>query len=353
MQLVECVPNFSEGRNEKIIRSITAAIKRVYGANLLNVESGASTNRTVITFVGEPDAVGEAAFQAIAKACELIDMREHKGEHPRIGATDVCPFVPVHGITMKECIVLAEQVGQRVGNQLHVPVYLYAQAARSAERRNLANIRRGEYEFLPTKMKEDWFHPDFGPHEFNARSGATVIGARPVLVAYNINLGTRSLKVARQIAAVIRATDRHPASIKQAAVSGDAEKIDGLSGSLPDCRAIGWYINEYEMAQVSINLLDFRVTGLHQAFEEVCRQAKKLAVSVTGSEIVGLVPLEAMLMAGRHYLADPIGRHEAANEDLVAVAVKSLGLSRLSEFNPHNKIFEYSLGIKNTADWPH
>lgn len=346
MQLVECVPNFSEGRNKKVIDAITDTIRGVAGVNLLDVDPGFSTNRTVVTFVGGPEEVVEAAYQAISRASQLIDMKGHKGEHPRMGATDVCPFVPVSGVSMADCVALAKKLGERVGGDLGIPIYLYGEAAQRPERRSLADIRQGEYEALPAKMKDPSFVPDFGPTKFNAESGATVIGARQFLIAYNVNLNTRSKKLANEIALNIREAGRAKRNDR-----GEIEKdADGKSvkvpGTLKEVRAVGWYVDEYQRAQVSINLTDFKVTSLHQAFDEVCRQAELLGVRVTGSEIVGLVPLEPMLEAGRHYLRKQ-GRSTAVSEaELVECAVQSLGLADLSPFNAAEKIIEYRVAEK-------
>lgn len=347
MQLVECVPNFSEGRNEKVINAIADSIKSVQGANLLDIDPGWSTNRTVFTFVGEPDVVVEAAFQAIKTAAALIDMRNHKGEHPRMGATDVCPFIPVSGITMEECARLAERLGERVGKELAIPVYLYAEAAKRPDRVSLADIRKGEYEALPAKMAEDSFRPDFGPAKFNAQAGATVIGARPFLIAYNVNLNTKSKKLANEIALTIREQGRSKKDADGNIVrdaSGSAVKV---AGTLNACRAVGWYVDEYRRAQVSINLIDYSITSLHQAFDEVARAAGELGLIATGSEIVGLVPLAPMLEAGRHYLRKQ-GRSTGVSEkELIETAVQSLGLAELSPFDPAQKIIEYRVASKS------
>jgi glutamate formiminotransferase/formiminotetrahydrofolate cyclodeaminase len=343
MRLVECVPNFSEGRNEKVINAIADSIRAINGVKLLDVDPGYSTNRTVVTFVGEPEAAVEAAFQAIATAAKLIDMRKHSGEHARMGATDVCPFVPVSGISMEECAALSEALAKRVGEELKIPVYLYANAAKRPDRESLADIRKGEYEALPSKMKDDSFIPDYGPREFNAQTGATVIGARPFLLAYNINLNTKSKKLANEIALNIREAgrakkDSDGKAVKDAA--GNAVKVPGI---LKACRAVGWYVDEYERAQVSINLIDHKVTSLHQAFDACCEEAEKLGLRVTGSEIVGLVPLEPMLEAGKHYLRKQ-GRSTGVSEsDLVTIAIQSLGLSDLLPFERNSKIIEYKV----------
>jgi glutamate formiminotransferase/formiminotetrahydrofolate cyclodeaminase len=339
--LVECVPNFSEGRNEKVINAIADAIRGVNGVKLLDVDPGASTNRTVVTLVGSPDEVVEAAFQAIARASQLIDMRQHHGEHPRMGATDVCPFVPVSGLTMQDCVELARTLGERVGRELGIPVYLYSEAATRPERRNLADIRQGEYEALSEKMKDANFKPDFGPSSFNAQSGATVIGARPFLIAYNVNLNTKSKKLANEIALNIREAGRAKRNGQGEIDKDAAGKNIIMPGLLKEVRAVGWYVDEYKRAQVSINLTNFDVTSLHQAFDQVCKEGQKLGLRVTGSEIVGLVPLKAMLDAGRHYL-NLQGRSTGVSEaELVEIAVQSLGLCDLTAFNPAEKIIDY------------
>lgn len=341
MRLVECVPNFSEGRNSKVIDAIADAIKGVEGVELLDIDPGRGTNRTVMTFVGEPQAALEAAFQAISRAAALIDMRQHQGAHPRMGATDVCPFIPVSGVTMQECVELAKQLGKRVGDELGIPVYLYAEAAQVPARASLADIRKGEYEALPEKMKTPDFKPDFGPCKFNSVSGATVIGARPFLIAYNVNLNTRSQKLANEIALNIREAGRSKRD-GNGKILRDAEGNPvSEPGTLKACRAVGWYIDEFNRAQVSINLIDFKTTSVHQAFDEVCRQADKLGLRVTGSEIVGLIPLVPMLQAGRHYLSKQGRCTGVSDAELVQIAVQSLGLSDLSPFDPRQKIIEY------------
>lgn len=343
IRLVECVPNFSEGRDRKIIDAIADAIAAVSGVRLLDVDPGASTNRTVMTFVAPPELIVEAAFQAISKAAQLIDMRRHRGEHPRMGATDVCPFVPVTGVSMEDCVKLAEELGKRVGAQLGIPVYLYAEAARKDSRRSLADIRQGEYEALCEKMKSPDFQPDFGPNQFNAVSGATVIGARPFLIAYNVNLNTRSKKLANEIALNIREAGRAKRDERGEIVKDAEGNTVKVPGTLKECRAVGWYVDEYERAQVSINLTNFEVTSLHDAFDEVSRQAEKLGMRVTGSEIVGLVPLKPMLAAGEHYLRKQGRSTGVPEEELISCAVQSLGLSELSPFKPAEKIVEQTV----------
>ncbi len=342
MRLVECVPNFSDGRNQKVINAIADAITAVEGVRLLDVDPGKSTNRTVVTMVGEPEAVSEAAFQAIARAAQLIDMKTHKGEHPRIGATDVCPFIPISGLTMEDCAELARKLGKRVGDELGIPVYLYAEAASSPERRNLADLRQGEYEDLARRMSNG-FKPDFGPAKFNAEAGATVIGARPFLIAYNVNLNTKSKKLANEIALTIREAGRAQRDsngniIKDA--SGQSVKQAGL---LKACKAVGWYVDEYGRAQISINLVDYHQTSLEHAFDECCRQAEMLGMRVTGSEIVGMLPLEPLLQAGRHYLHKQGRSTGVPDSELIACAVMSLGLAELSPFDPQKKIIEYAI----------
>jgi glutamate formiminotransferase/formiminotetrahydrofolate cyclodeaminase len=339
--LVECVPNFSEGRDRSVLDAIAREIAGTDGARLLDVDPGADTNRTVVTFVGSPEAVAEAAFRAIRCASERIDMSKHKGAHPRMGATDVCPFVPVSGVTMEECAEIARRVGERVGRELSIPVYLYEHAATRPEWRSLANIRAGEYEGLDAKLRDPAWKPDFGPAKFHARAGATVIGAREFLIAYNVNLNTRDKKLANEIALNIRETGRiakGPDGQTLLDSSGNAVRRAGLLKSI---RAVGWTIEEYGCAQVSINLLDYHVTPVHAAFEACVDEAAKLGLRATGSELVGLIPLEAVLMAGRYYLARQ-GRSTGVPEaELVHVAVQSLGLSSISPFDPAKKIIEY------------
>ena len=335
-RIVECVPNFSEGRDQSVIDRITAEIEKVEGAKLLDVDCGRDTNRTVVTFAGGPEAVLEAAFQAIRCASELIDMRRHAGAHPRMGATDVCPLVPVAGVTMAECIELARRLGQRVAEELAIPVYLYEEAAAAPERRSLAWLRSGEYEGLAAKLERPEFRPDFGEAIFNARSGATVIGARQFLIAWNINLNTTSVRLAREIATRLR---EKGGKVRNRA-TGVTETVPGL---LPAVRAVGWYIDEYGLAQVSINLLDFHITPLHRVFEEAERLAADCGLRVTGSELVGLVPLAALVDCGRHFLARQGGCRAVSESELVRVAVQSLGLGDVAPFEPQHKIIEYRL----------
>ncbi len=346
-RLVECVPNFSEGRDMNIIKQITDAIESVEGVKLLNVDPGKATNRTVVTFVGEPEAVVEAAFRGIKKAAELIDMSKHHGEHPRMGATDVVPFVPISGVTMEEAVQYARQLAKRVGEELKIPVYLYEFAATSEERRNLANIRSGEYEALPEKLKDPKWKPDFGPAQWNehiAKTGATVIGARNFLIAYNVNLNTTSTRRANAIAFDVREIGR----IKRIGDPITGKKVldeNGnpvrIPGTLRKVKAIGWYIEEYGICQISMNLTDINVTPMHIAFDEVSEKARLRGVRVTGSEIVGLVPLKAMIDAGKYFLRKQKRSLGIPEEDIIKIAIKSLGLDDLRPFNPKEKIIEY------------
>ncbi len=337
MQLIECVPNFSEGRDPTVIDAITSAIAATEGAVLLDVDPGAATNRTVVTFVGTPEAVEEAAFQAIRTAATLIDMTKHHGEHPRMGATDVCPFVPLQDVTMEECVAVAGRLGRRVGEELGIPVFLYEAAATDAERRSLAVIRRGEYEALSDRTDA----PDFGPREFNPRSGATAIGAREFLIAYNINLNTRDRKLANQIAGVLRETGR-PRRDEAGTIVRDADgTILREAGEFKELRGVGWYIEEYGRAQLSFNLTNYKVTSLHQVFDAACREAEARGLRVTGSELVGLVPRQALLAAGDHYLARQGTTSGVPESERIHSAVLSLGLDDLGSFDPASKVIEY------------
>ncbi|MBM3327341.1 MAG: glutamate formimidoyltransferase [Calditrichaeota bacterium] len=342
-QIVECVPNFSEGRDRRVIDAITAEITKIPGAVLLDVDPGEATNRTVVTFVGVPEAVLEAAFRAIAKAAEVIDMSKHRGEHPRMGATDVCPFIPVANITMDECVALAKRLGERVGSELAIPVYLYEYAASCLERKNLADVRKGEYESLPTRVGDPFWKPDFGPDGFNSRSGATAIGARDFLIAYNVNLNTRDKKNAATIAQRIR-EQGWPQRDENGKIIRDAEGSPIMTpGAFKAVKAVGWYIEEYRQAQVSINLVNYKVSPPHIVFDECCRLADELGFRVTGSELVGLIPLDAMLQAGCYYLKKQ-GKITGVGEDeLVRMAILSLGLDQLSPFDAQQKIIEYRI----------
>jgi len=349
-QLIECVPNFSEGRDLTIIKQITDVIESVKGIRLLNVDPGHATNRTVVTFVGEPEQVVEAAFRAIQRASELIDMRYHKGEHPRFGATDVCPLIPVSDITMEETVEYARLLAKRVGNQLNIPVYCYEFAAFEEKRRSLANCRAGEYEGLAEKLKSAEWQSDFGPVTFNERSGATAIGARNFLIAYNVNLNTTSVRLANSIAFDIREAGR---------IKREGDPITGkiivdehgepvrIPGTLKKVRAIGWFIKEYGIAQISINLTDITTTSVHQAFDEVCERARDRGIRVTGSELIGMIPLQAMLDAGKYFLKKQHRSVGIPDREIIKIAVKSLGLDELAPFDPDKRIIEYFLEDKN------
>jgi glutamate formiminotransferase/formiminotetrahydrofolate cyclodeaminase len=353
MKLVECVPNFSEGRDRAVLDEIARAIARVDGVRLLDMDPGAATHRTVFTFVGTPDAVLEAAFFAIQVASQRIDMRAHHGEHPRLGATDVCPFVPLHGANMADCVELAQRLGRRVGDELGIPVYLYEEAATRPERRNLASIRAGEYEGLEAKLRDPEWKPDFGPARFNPQSGATVIGARPFLVAYNINLNTRDKKLAQEVAFELREAgraERGPDGAIRRDAAGVALK---KPGRFRDVKAVGWYIDEYARAQVSINFTNLTVSPVHLVFDAACEEAEKRGLRVTGSELVGLAPRDVFLEAGRHYLRKQ-GRSAGVPEsELVHIAVRSLGLDELRPFVSQEKIIEYRVRDAGAAPLGH
>ncbi|HRF22609.1 MAG: glutamate formimidoyltransferase [Chitinophagaceae bacterium] len=334
MQLIECVPNFSEGNDLGIIKQITDEIEKVTGVRLLNVDPGKATNRTVVTFVGRPDAVVEAAYQAIKKAGELIDMSKHKGEHPRMGATDVCPLIPISNISMEETAGYSQQLAKKVGEELQIPVFLYEAAQPNKERSNLSVIRAGEYEGFFKKIKQPEWKPDFGPVVFDAKRGGTVIGARDFLVAYNVNLNTTSTRRANAIAFDVREAGRN--------VVENGVKVN-KPGSLKCVKAIGWFIEEYGIAQISINLTNIHVTPVHIAFDEVCRKADARGIRVTGSELVGLVPLKAMMDAGKYFLRKQKRSTGVSEKELIKIAVKSLGLDELAPFNPDEKIIEYLL----------
>ncbi len=350
-QLIECVPNFSEGHDMNIIHQITTEIESVEGVKLLNVDPGKATNRTVVTFVGNPDAVIQAAFLAIKKAGELIDMSKHKGEHPRMGATDVCPLIPIAGITMEETAEYAKKLGARVGKELSIPVYLYEAAQTDKKRNNLSVIRAGEYEGFFKKIKLPEWKPDFGPAEHSVKSGSTVIGARDFLVAYNVNLNTTSTRRANSIAFDVREAGRvkregNPVTGK--IVIDEKGNNVNIPGSLKSVKAIGWYIEEYGIAQISMNLTNINITSVHKAFDEVCSKANERGIRVTGSELVGLVPLKSMLDAGKYFLEKQNRSIGVSEKELIKIAVKSLGLDELSPFKPEERIIEYLL--KNNSE---
>ncbi|MBK7851862.1 MAG: glutamate formimidoyltransferase [Bacteroidetes bacterium] len=334
-QLIECVPNFSEGRDLNIIRQITDQVESVEGVRLLNVDPGKATNRTVVTFVGEPGPVIEAAFRAIRKAAELIDMRKHKGEHPRMGATDVCPLIPISGISMEETVVYAKQLAEKVGKELSIPVYLYESAQSNPARKNLSVIRAGEYEGFAKKIKEPEWKPDFGPAEFPVGSGATVIGARDFLVAYNVNLNTTSVRRANSVAFDVRENGRK--------IKNDKGEEIVQPGTCKSVKAIGWFIDEYGIAQVSMNLTNISITPVHIAFDECVKSAYHRGMRVTGSELVGLIPLKAMLDAGAYFLKKQQRSTGVSEQELIKIAVKSMGLDELGPFKPEERIIEYLL----------
>ena len=337
-QIIECVPNFSEGRNMKVIDSIADSIEEAGGVKVLNIDPGAATNRTVITFAGSPESVVEAAFQAVKKAGELIDMRLHHGAHPRLGATDVLPLVPVSGITVEECAELARKLAERIYTELGIPCYCYEAAAFKPERKNLAVCRAGEYEALPERMKDHVRRPDFGPGVFTeraARTGATNVGARDFLIAVNFNLNTTSVSEANAIAFEVREKGRP--------VTVDGKTVM-IPGTLKGCKAIGWFIDEYGIAQVSMNITDINATPLHIAFEEVCRAAQARGLQVTGTEIIGLVPKRTMLEAGLYFLERQHRPTDVSEQDIMQAAVISMGLDDLKPFNVKDKVVELLIG---------
>lgn len=345
-RLIECVPNFSEGRDENIIKSITSVIETIEGVKLLDVDPGKATNRTVVTFVGNPDNVIEAAFLAIKKASELIDMSKHSGEHPRMGATDVCPLIPISNISIEETVEYAKKLAERVAKELTIPTYLYESAAQTPQRRNLATIRSGEYEGLLKKLENPEWKPDYGDAVFNAKSGATVIGVRDFLIAYNVNLNTKSTRKANSVAFDVREQGR----IKRIGdpVTGEIVNDENgnpirIPGSLKSVKAIGWFIKEFDIAQISMNLTDYKVTPLHIAFEEVVKKADARGLRVTGSEIVGMIPLKVMLDAGMYFLKKQGRSHGVSEKEIIHIGVKSLGLDELYPFDPNKKIIEYAL----------
>jgi len=343
-KIIECVPNFSEGRDMTVIKQITDVIEAVDGVKLLDVDPGKDTNRTVVTFVGSPEAVSEAAFLCVKKASELIDMSKHHGAHPRMGATDVCPFIPVSGITMDETVAVARKVAERIGKELSIPVYCYENAAFSNERKNLATCRSGEYEGLRKKLADPTWKPDFGPSSFNERAGATAVGARDFLVAFNVNLNTTSTRRANSIAYDVREKGRPKRegdSVTGKILKDSSGENIMIPGSLKSVKAIGWFIEEYGIAQISMNLTNISVTPVHIAFDEVCRKADARGVRVTGSELVGLIPLKSLLDAGRYFLAKQQRSLGVSDEELIKIAVRSMGLNDIHQFKPEEKIIEY------------
>lgn len=354
-RIIECVPNFSEGRDKNVIKAITDAIESVKGISLLDVDPGEATNRTVVTFVGEPEAVVEAAFQGVKRAAELIDMRNHHGAHPRMGATDVCPLIPISGITLEECAELARKLAKRIADELEVPTYCYEAAAFSPERKNLAVCRAGEYEALPEKMNHEGKGPDFGDRPFDekaARTGATTVGARDFLIAVNFNLNSTSTRRANAIAFDVREKGR---PVREGGkVNGKPLKDENGNtimkpGTLKATKAIGWFIDEYGIAQVSMNITDISTTPLHVAFDEVCRAANERGVRVTGTEIVGLVPKRTLLEAGRYFLHKQQRSTGISESEIIRMAVKSMGLDELAPFRPEEKVIEYLIAPKNAG----
>ena len=344
-QIIECVPNFSEGRNQEVINEISEAISNTKGVHLLNVDPGLATNRTVMTFVGDPDSVISAAFNAIKTASEKIDMSKHSGEHPRFGATDVCPLIPVSNITFDELIPYAEKLAKKVSEELNIPIYLYEHAAREEKRRNLANVRSGEYEGLNKKINSKEWKPDFGS-SFNKKSGATAIGVRDFLIAYNINLNTKSTRLANAIAFDVREKGRikrkgHP--VIGEIVYDKNGNPDTIPGSLKHVKAIGWYIEEFGIAQISMNLTNITETPIHTVFEEVVKKANARGASVTGSELVGLIPLKSMIDAGKYFLKKQNRSIGIPEEDIIKIAIESLGLNQVKTFDPNKNIIEYYL----------
>src|SRR5213595_1103607 len=345
-KLIECVPNFSEGRDLDVIRQITGAIESMDGVALLDVDPGATTNRTVVTFVGSPEGAVEAAFRAIQKAAEVIDMRKHKGAHPRMGATDVCPFVPVSNVSWEEAIACAHQLARRVGDELNIPVYLYERAAKNKSRLNLSVIRAGEYEGFFEKIKDPVWKPDFGPVVFNEKSGATVIGARDFLVAYNVNLNTKAVRRANSVAFDVREQGRiktengTPYGKPALDSSGEPVRVPGM---LKHVKAIGWFVKEYGIAQVSMNLTNIEETPLHAAFDACCEAAAGRGLRVTGSEIVGMVPKKCLVDAGHYFLRKQKWSEGASEEELIDIAVRSMGLSELKHFDPKEKVIELKI----------
>jgi glutamate formiminotransferase/formiminotetrahydrofolate cyclodeaminase len=345
-KLIECVPNFSEGRDQNVIREITDAIKSVDGVSLLEVDPCASTNRTVVTFVGSPDAAVDAAFRGIKKAAELIDMRKHKGAHPRMGATDVCPFIPVSNVNWEEAIDCANRLAKRVGDELKIPVYLYEKAAKSKSRSNLSVIRVGEYEGFFEKIRQPEWKPDFGPVVFNEKSGATVIGVRDFLVAYNVNLNTRSVRRATSVAFDVReqgrvkTEDGTPSGKPVLDANGEPIRVPGM---LKHVKAIGWFVKEYGIAQVSMNLTNIEETPVHAAFDACCESASKRGLRVTGSEIVGMVPKKCLVDAGRYFLRKQKWSEGESDDELIDIAIRSMGLSELRPFDPKEKVIEFKI----------
>jgi len=351
MKLVECVPNFSEGRDRMKIVAITNAIEAVDGVTILDVDPGSDTNRTVVTFVGSPETVVEAAFQGIKLASELIDMSQQKGTHPRMGATDVCPFIPISDVTDEECVELSKQVGKRVGDELGIPVYLYEKSAQSKDRVKLPDIRKGEYEGFSEKIKNENWMPDYGPAKLHVKAGATVMGCREFLIAYNINLNTKDQRLATDIAFELREAGRskrtpNPNSknlLDGEIVRNNVGKPVKVSGMFKDVKGIGWYVDMFKRSQISINFNNYKVSTIYDVFDAACELAVERGLRVTGSELVGLIPLEALLMAGKHYLKKQNRSLGVPTADIIECAVQSLGLNDVTKFNPRKKIIDYAV----------
>ena len=354
-KLVECVPNFSEGRDESIINTIVDHIQSVDNVTVLDVDSGKDTNRTVVTIVGEPMAIAESAFRGIKIASELIDMNSHNGTHPRIGATDVCPFIPVSGISEEECIKISKIVGKRVGDELNIPVYLYEKSAQFEERVKLPDIRKGEYEGLAEKLLDPAWKPDFGPSIMHPRAGATIIGCREFLIAYNINLNTKDTRLATDIAFELREAGRSkriPHSNSKNLLDGEIVRHDDgkpvkVPGIFKDVKAIGWYVNDFNRAQISINFNNYKNSSIHEVYDKACVLAEERGIRVTGSELVGLIPLDAILMAGKHYLRKQNRSVGVPVADIIECAVQSLGLNDVTPFRKNEKIIDFAVKTKD------
>lgn len=347
MKIIECVPNFSEGRDLELIKEITDTMESVSGITLLDVDPGADTNRTVVTIVGDPESVIESAFLGIKRGSELIDMKKHSGAHARMGATDVCPFVPISGTTMDDCVKYSKQLAKRVGEQLKIPIFLYEFSAVNNDRINLASIRSGEFEGMTEKLLLPGWNPDYGPAKPHTTAGVTAIGARNFLIAYNINLNTKDKNIATDISLDIREQGRNKRDEHGKFVRDKNGVPIKAPGILKSCKAVGWYIDEYGLAQVSMNLTNFNDTPPHIAFEETRKQARKRGVRVSGSELVGLIPLESMITAGKYYLAKQKRSIGIPIKDIIHIAIKSMGLDDLAPFDPNEKIIEYRIGKKS------
>lgn len=340
-QIIECVPNISEGRDQAKIKDITSVVENIEGVTLLDVDPGYETNRTVITIIGDPENIQEAAFRIVKRASELIDMSTHSGAHPRMGATDVCPFVPVSGATMEDCVEIAKKVGKRIGDELNIPVYLYENAATKPEWQNLAEVRKGEYEALEEKLSKDEWKPDFGPAKFNPEAGATAVGARNFLIAYNIDINSRDKKLAKEIALELREKGRAKRDENNKIIRDENGAIVRRPGKLKSCKATGWYIPEFGYAQVTMNLTNYLESSVHHAYDAAEEEALKLGIRITGSEIVGLVPKKAMIDAGIHYLKKAGRSTGVPEKELIHTAIQSLGLNHTTKFDPAEKIIEY------------